>query len=41
MLNNTDMLFCEIILKCENKRHDPLLRKQGWQKVKHLKNALN
>ena len=33
MLNNTDMLFQEIIWKNENKRHDPLLGKQEWQKV--------
>ena len=32
MLNNTDMLFKEIIWKSDNKRHDPLLRKQEWQK---------
>ena len=36
MLNNTDMLFKEIIWKRENKRHDPLLRKQQWRNVHGL-----
>ena len=32
MLNNTDILFYEIIWKSENKRHNLIFRKQEWQK---------